>query len=170
MTPYHWLLGQAIYPFSWLANQPAYQVWLLLGLFGLAINLLVPEPTLGALAFSAIITAIVALTIPNVTIQILVWAVLSVTLALLMRGFVPSSSAPGLEEPSEAEVCITIPRGGVGEVSYEGSFWSARCQISDVTIDAGQRVHVIGREGNTLLVMPIPSGSTQRPLRDRTPL
>jgi len=169
MIPWQWLLSQPIYPSTFLENLPPYQIWLLAGLLGLGINLLVPEPTLGALAIAAIITAIVSLTVANVGIQFLIWAIVAVTLALMMRGFVPSRTAPGLEEPSEAEVCIAIPQGGLGEVSYEGSFWSARCQISDVRIDAGQMVHVVGREGNTLIVMPIPSRSGQSSLRDRTP-
>lgn len=170
MTPLQWLfLSQPVQPSSWLYSQPPYQIWLLAGLLGLGVNLLLFEPTIAALSIAAIITSIAALSIANITVQILIWAILSVTIALVLRGFVPTESAPGLEEASEAEVRLTIPRGGTGEVAYEGSFWSARCQISDVAIGAGQTVHVIGREGNTLIVMPIPSPNPQRSLRDRTP-
>ncbi|MBD1910745.1 MULTISPECIES: NfeD family protein [unclassified Leptolyngbya] len=170
MNPLQWLiLGQSAQQSSWLYSQPPYQIWLLAGLLGLGVNLLLFEPTIAALSLAAIITSIAALSIVNVTVQILVWATLSVTIALVLRGFVPAQSAPGLEEPSDAEVRITIPRGGTGEVTYEGSFWSARCQISDVTIGAGQTVHVVGREGNTLIVMPIPASKPQRTLRDRAP-
>ncbi|NJL23533.1 MAG: hypothetical protein HC895_26345 [Leptolyngbyaceae cyanobacterium SM1_3_5] len=48
----------------------------------------------------------------------------------------------------------TIPPGGLGEVSYDGSLWRARCQISDVELRAGQPVHVVSRQGNTLTVLP----------------
>lgn len=170
MTPSQWLiLSQTGQQSSWLYSQPPYQIWLLAGLLGLGVNLLLFEPTIAALSIAAIITSIAALSINSVTVQILIWAILSVTIALVLRGFVPAESAPGLEDPAEAEVCTTIPRGGTGEVSYEGSYWSARCQISDVAISAGQTVHVIGREGNTLIVMPIPSANPQRSLSDRAP-
>jgi membrane protein implicated in regulation of membrane protease activity len=115
--------------------------------------MLIAEPTLSALGIAAIITAIAALTVNNLAIQALIWGVLSVSLAVVFRGFVPKESKD-LMPAVEAEVSQTIPKGGVGEVSYEGSYWSARCQISDVAIAIGQIVHVVGRQGNTLIVLP----------------
>lgn len=138
-----------------LPNLPIYLLWLIGGLMTMAISTVAPEPTISALGFAAVITAIAALTVTNVSIQFLIWAILAVIMALIMRSMVPAESAAGLEEPQEAEVRITIPRGGVGEVSYEGSFWSARCQVSDVSIAAGETVRVVGRQGNTLVVLPV---------------
>lgn len=139
---------------QWLQTQPTYILWLFGGLAALGVSAIAFEPTIAALGIAAIITAIAALSISNLSIQLLVWAVLSVTMALILRSLVPTETAPGLEEATEAIVCIDISKGGVGEVSYEGSFWSARCQVSDVAIAAGQPVYVVGRQGNTLIVMP----------------
>lgn len=138
-------------------NLPTYLLWLTVGLLTLALSFATPEPTISALGIAAVITAIAALSVTNVSIQFLIWAILAVILALILRGMVPAESAAGLEDPPEANVQITIPRGGIGEVTYEGSYWSARCQISDVSIAVGETVRVVGRQGNTLIVLPIRS-------------
>jgi membrane protein implicated in regulation of membrane protease activity len=116
--------------------------------------MLIVDPTLSALGISAIITAIASLSVNSLGIQLLIWGILSIALAVIFRGLVPRESKDLL--PSvEAEVSQTIPKGGLGEVSYEGSYWSARCQISDISVDKGQIVHVVGRQGNTLIVLPV---------------
>ncbi len=139
---------------QWISTQPAYMVWLLLGLMLLATSTIALEPIVAAIGIAAIVTAIAALTVPSVAIQLLIWGLLSVAMAMLLRSFVPKQSQD-LSPPSEGQVSATIPRGGVGEVSYEGSYWSARCQVSDVTLTAGETVYVVGRQGNTLIVLPI---------------
>jgi membrane protein implicated in regulation of membrane protease activity len=70
-----------------------------------------------------------------------------------MRGMVPKESSD-LRPSTEAEVVIDIPPGYAGEVAYEGSLWKARCQVSDIAIPTGEQVHVVGRRGNTLIVIP----------------
>jgi membrane protein implicated in regulation of membrane protease activity len=136
-----------------LANQPAHITWLVAGLGCLVVGVLVTEPTLSALGIAAVITAIASLSISQFGIQLLIWGVLSVILAIVFRGFVPRESKDLLPS-SEAVVFKAIPAGGQGEVSYEGSFWSARSTVPEVAIAAGQTVQVIGRQGNTLLVAP----------------
>lgn len=139
---------------EWIVNQPAHILWLIFGLGCLGISLLAFEPTVAALGLAAVITAIVALSVQQFGVQLLLWGILSTALAIVMRGLVPKES-PDLKPSDEAEVSLTIPPGGEGEVSYEGSLWSARCQISDTAIAAGQLVYVVGRHGNTLIVLPI---------------
>lgn len=143
-----------------ISGQPSYLLWLAAGIFCLFLNLLVFEPTIAALGIAAIITAIAALTIKSFGIQLLIWSILSVALAILLRGMVPRESHD-LDPPTEAEVSVSIPQGGLGEVAYEGTLWTARCQISDVAIAAGQTVYVVGRQDNTLLVMPAPYAGNQ---------
>ena len=138
-----------------ISGQPSYLLWLVAGMFCLFLNLLVFEPTIAALGIAAIITAIAALSINSFGIQLLIWSILSVALAVILRGMVPRESHD-LDPPTKAEVSVSIPRGGMGEVAYEGTLWSARCQVSDVAIVAGQTVYVVGRQDNTLLVMPTP--------------
>lgn len=153
---------------QWIETQPVYLFWLLGGLLALGLSAIAFEPTLAALGIAAVITAIAALSIVDPIIQLLIWAILSVTLALVLRSLVPSGEASGLAEPIEAEVCKAIPRGGKGEVLYEGSYWSAQCQISDVAIAPNQRVYVVGRQGNTLIVMPQQSWSPEPQDRSRS--
>lgn len=138
-----------------LSNQPAHLIWLLGGLLCLGLSLIVPEPSVAAFGFAAIVTAIAALTIPSVATQLLIWGTLAISLAVIMRGMVPQESKDLLPS-AEAEVSIMIPGGGVGHVAYEGTTWKARCQISDVSIPVGQRVQVVGRQENTLIVLPVP--------------
>lgn len=136
-----------------LQSQPAHILWLLAGLGFLGIAMMIAEPTISALGFAAIITAIAALTVSQFGTQLLIWGILSVSLAGVLQGLVPRESKE-LEPATEAEVSEAIPPNGVGEVTYEGSYWRARCQVSDVAIAVGQIVHVIGRQGNTLIVLP----------------
>jgi membrane protein implicated in regulation of membrane protease activity len=137
-----------------LANAPDHILWLVSGGVCLTLGMIVAEPTLSALGIAAVITAIAALSISQLGFQLLIWGILSVALALVFRGLVPGESRDLL--PSrEAKVSTAIPQGGTGEVSYEGSYWTARCQLTDLAIATGQMVHVVGRQGNTLIVLPI---------------
>lgn len=138
---------------EFLQNQPAHILWLLAGLGFLGIAMLIADPTVFALGFAAIITAIAALTVHNTAGLLLIWGILSVSMAVVLRGLVPQESRD-LKPATEARVSRVILPGGVGEVTYEGSYWTARCQISDMSIANGQVVHVVGRQGNTLIVLP----------------
>lgn len=146
---------------QWFLGQPAHVLWLLFGLGCLGVSLVAFEPTVAAFGLAAIITAIAAFSVPAFGVQLLIWGILSIALAVVMRGLVPKESK-ALKPPEEGEVSIAIPPGGEGEVSYEGTFWSARCQISDIAIPAGQMVQVVGRQGNTLIVMPTTYPNDQR--------
>jgi len=138
---------------DFLANQPSYNLWLFGGLGGLALGMFIGEPGIIAVGIAAIITAIVAMSIPTQAVQLTVWVVLSIALAIVMRGMVPKESSD-LRPSTEGEVVTDIPPGYTGQVSYEGSVWKARCQVLEVAIPAGERVHVVGRQGNTLIVVP----------------
>lgn len=136
-----------------LLSQPHHVLWLLAGLIFLVLCVPIAEPSIAALGLAALLTALVSLYFPSVLIQIIVWGILTVGIALIFRGLVPNRS-PQLDPSPTAEVSATIPPGGLGEVAYDGSLWRARCQISDVEIRAGQPVHVVSRQGNTLTVLP----------------
>lgn len=134
-------------------NQPASVIWLVVGFLFLALGTMVGEPVVASLGFAALITAVAAITVPSVSTQLIIWGVLSVSLAIVLRGLVPRQ-ATDLVPDREATVSDAIPKGGVGLVSYEGAFWKARCQISDIAIAAGQTVQVVERHGLTLIVLP----------------
>jgi membrane protein implicated in regulation of membrane protease activity len=129
--------------------------WLVSGLVFLAFNLLIPNPTMVALGFAGLLTAIVAASIQLFPSQLLIFGVLSAAFTLILRGFLPQESKD-LEPARYARVHDQIPPGGVGRVNYEGAIWHARCQISDVAIAPQSTVSVVERQGNTLIVMPIP--------------
>lgn len=135
-----------------MAEQP-YTLWLVLGFLFLILGMLVGEPVVASLGIAALITAMAALTVQSVTVQIVIWGVLSIALAIVLRGMVPKP-AKDLGPSTMAIVSETIPRGGVGLVSYGGALWKARCQISDITISPGETVEVVERQGLTLIVLP----------------
>lgn len=135
-----------------MAEQP-YTVWLILGFLFLFLGMVVGEPVVASLGIAALITAMAAITVKAVTIQILIWGVLSIALTILLRGMMPKP-ARDLGPSKMALVSETIPRGGVGLVSYGGALWKARCQISDIAISPGETVEVVERQGLTLIVLP----------------
>ncbi|MFM7425738.1 MAG: NfeD family protein [Elainella sp.] len=136
------------------ANSSGFTVWIIVGFVFLLLGVSVGEPTAAALGIAAIITAIAALTVSSVALQVVLWGILSIALTIVLRGMVPMPTRD--EQPdTEAVVSETIPKGGVGWVSYEGSLWKARCQVSDIEITPGKTVHVAGRQGLTLIVLPI---------------
>lgn len=135
------------------ANPPGFTVWIILGFIFLLLGMMVGEPTAASLGIAAIITAIAALTVSSLSLQIVLWGILSIALTIVLRGMVPTPTRD-TQVNTHAVVSETIPRGGTGWVSYEGALWKARCQISDVGIAEGQSVQVIGRQGLTLIVLP----------------
>jgi membrane protein implicated in regulation of membrane protease activity len=127
--------------------------WLVGGFVFLGLGLVIGEPVVAAVGIAAVITAIAALSVSSIALQLLIWGILSIALAIVLRGMVPKQSKD-LRPNIEATVSETIPKGGLGVVSYEGAIWKARCQISDIAVTPGQVVHVVGRQGNTLIVLP----------------
>jgi membrane protein implicated in regulation of membrane protease activity len=137
---------------EFIAEQP-YTLWLLLGFLFLFLGMVVGEPVVASLGIAALITAMAALTVTSLPTQVVIWGILSIALAIVLRGMVPKQ-AKDLSPNTAAIVSETIPKGNVGLVSYDGALWKARCQISDITISPGETVEVVGRQGLTLIVLP----------------
>lgn len=129
--------------------------WLILGAALCLMELFIPtafvESTLG---FSAFVVALVALVVPSLALQIVLWMVLSLLFIFGLRRFVPQRSATILLDSTEARTLTAIPPGETGRVIYEGNSWQARCDDDLVTIGANQAVVVVRRKGNTLYVIP----------------
>lgn len=68
----------------------------------------------------------------------------------------------------KAVVTQTIKPGDVGQVRFQGSWWSARC-VDDVILGLGEVVYVIHRHNNTLYVEPGASLSSRLPLLTTNP-
>jgi membrane protein implicated in regulation of membrane protease activity len=137
---------------QFLSEQRAY-AWLLTGLVFLGVSMVAGEPVIASLGIAAVITAIAAITVKSLAVELVLWGILSVCLIIVLRGMVPKQ-ALDLSPDSEATVSEVIPKGGIGLVRYEGSLWKARCQISDIAIAPAEVVQVVARQGLTLIVMP----------------
>lgn len=107
------------------------------------------------LGLSAIIVAGVALVIPSFGIQVAIWMVLSLILLVLVRRFLPKPTPfTMMDDSRDAKTLTSIPPGDTGRVLYEGGSWQARCGDETLAIAAHQKVYVVARKGNTLVVVP----------------
>lgn len=88
--------------------------------------------------------------------------------SLLFSGgsVIPDTPAVALPPLSkyEATVVKAIEPFRTGQIRFQGSWWSARCQ-RDIVLQPGERVNVVGRQNITLLVEPITSSQTKLPAK-----
>jgi membrane protein implicated in regulation of membrane protease activity len=129
--------------------------WLMIGAVLCLMELFLPtafvEATLGV---SALAVAAIALVIPQFSIQTAIWLVLSVLSTWALKRFVPKRNPYILADSTEARTLTAIAPGKTGRVLYEGNSWQARCEDVEAIIGADEPVIVVGRKGNTLLIMP----------------
>jgi membrane protein implicated in regulation of membrane protease activity len=132
-------------------------IWLIAGIILCFMEFVLPTAfTEFTLGISAIIVAAVALVVPQVAIQIGLWLVLSVILTVLVRRFVPTSKAgAAIADATDAVTLTELSPGETGRVLYEGNSWQARCDDPSMAIAANEPVYVVGRRGNTLMVLPV---------------
>ncbi len=130
--------------------------WILLGVALCGMELMIPTAFLeSALGVSAIAVGLLlmVLSVP-LSWQIALWMAFSLVLFWALRRFAPRRQPPALMDSTEARTITSIPPGQSGRVMYEGNSWPACCSDRDVAIATNQTVIVIGRQGNTLIVMP----------------
>ena len=107
------------------------------------------------MGISAILVAIVALLLPFWELQVFLWLCLSTILILLSRRWLhPKSRHSLIRDAQEGETLTEIPPGQAGRILYEGSSWRAKCEDEAITISPHQKVYIVGRQGNTLIVLP----------------
>ena len=91
----------------------------------------------------------------SVTLQAVLWLLFSTLLIFLARRlFTPRRKRSPLDEATEGETLSEISPGQAGRVLYEGNSWRARCEDEEQAIAAHQKVYILRREGNTLIVVP----------------
>ncbi|WP_250564902.1 NfeD family protein [Adonisia turfae] len=119
-------------------------------------ELMIPTAFLeSALGVSAIAMGVLVMLLPIAfSWQVALWMVLSMLLFWALRRFSPRRQPPALMDSTEARTITSIPAGQSGRVIYEGNSWPACCSDQDVAIATNQTVIVVGRQGNTLIVMP----------------
>ena len=130
--------------------------WILLGVALCVMELMVPTAFLeSALGVSAVIVGLLVMVFPLAfSWQVAMWMVLSLLMFWALRRFAPRRQPPALMDSTEARTITSIPAGRSGRVMYEGNSWPACCSDRDVAIATNQTVIVVGRQGNTLIVMP----------------
>ncbi len=120
-------------------------------------ELMIPTAFLeSALGVSAIVVGFLTMLLPavNFSWQVALWMVLSLLMFWALRRFSPRRQPPTLMDSTEARTITSIPPGQSGRVMYEGNSWPACCSDREVAIATNQTVIVVGRQGNTLIVMP----------------
>lgn len=108
------------------------------------------------MGISAIVVAAIALVIPNLTVQVILWLLLSTTAVFASRRLLtPKRRISLLASDTEGETLTEIEPGEAGRVLYEGSSWRAICADENLAISSHEKVYILHRKGNTLIVMPI---------------
>ncbi|MGD1952239.1 MAG: NfeD family protein [Leptolyngbyaceae cyanobacterium] len=130
--------------------------WILLGVALCVMELMVPTAFLeSALGVSAVVVGLLTMVLPLAfSWQVAVWMALSLLVFWALRRFAPRRQPPALMDSTEARTITSIPPGRSGRVIYEGNSWPACCSDREVAIATNQTVIVVGRQGNTLIVMP----------------
>lgn len=90
----------------------------------------------------------------DVRFQIAYWMGLSIASVIWVRPMVLKRKKFTVPDATEARTLTEILPGQTGQVLYEGCFWQARCEGYQEAIPPNQRVYVLRREGNTLVVLP----------------
>lgn len=86
--------------------------------------------------------------------QVFYWMGVSLALVIWIRPMFFRWQRPISLDATEAETLTELAPGQLGRVLYEGSSWPACCENYATTIAPHQRVYVLRREGNTLIVAP----------------
>ncbi|NER00508.1 MAG: NfeD family protein [Cyanothece sp. SIO2G6] len=129
--------------------------WLIVGITLCVMEVILPTAFMEVvLGVSAILVSFVSLFVPSFGIQVAIWMILSLVLLVLVRRFLPKASAFKMDDSREAQTLTSIPIGDAGRVLYEGGSWRARCGDETLAIAADEKVYVVARKGNTLVVVP----------------
>ena len=130
-------------------------LWLLAGAILCLLEFSVPTAFVEfMMGLSAFVVAGISLLIPAINLQVMLWMILSLAFVMLSRRLIPRRSVSSIEDAIEGETITEISPGQTGRVLCDGISWRARCEDYDRPLAAHQRVIIIRREGNTLIVMP----------------
>lgn len=111
------------------------------------------------LGITSLIVAVLAWRAPRLAAlkwQIAYWMGLSAACVIWVRPMLlqRKNSSAVVPDAMEAKTLTEILPRQIGRVIYEGSSWQATCEVSAGPIPPNQKVYVVRREGNTLIVMP----------------
>ncbi|WP_204105682.1 MULTISPECIES: NfeD family protein [Spirulina sp. CCY15215] len=131
-------------------------LWLIAGVILCLMELLFPTAFVEfMMGIAAFIVALISLILPHSGLQIALWMIFSTLLVLLSRRiFTPKRKSATIEGKTEGETLTEIPAGETGRILYEGNSWRGKCSEESLAIAPKQKVYIVGREGNTLIVLP----------------
>lgn len=128
-------------------------LWLVIGALLCVMELFVPTAFVEmAMGISALIVALCTPLIPSLNLQIALWMVLSVIAVYGVKRWLPKPRSLPIDDETEAEALTAMEPGETGRVLFEGNSWRAKCE-GDRPIRIHDRAIVVGRKGNTLLIM-----------------
>ena len=145
---------------NWFDQLDPFWVWLALGLFLGAAEILVPGFFLIWLAGAALLTSVVAFLFPGmIPLQVVVFAALSIVTVFLGRNYFrrnpiaevdPKLNRRGARMAGELAKVIVPIAGGTGKVRLGDTEWLAKgCEAA-----VGDTVRVSGNDGAVLIVEP----------------
>jgi membrane protein implicated in regulation of membrane protease activity len=136
--------------------------WIGLGLILCVMELVFPTAFVElVMGLSALLMAFASLVVPSFGVQVFLWMIVSLMGVFGIRRFLPRKLPKILRNAQEAKTLTAIAPNGTGRVQYEGSPWQARCQDQATEIAPGTQVMVVDRDGTTLIVMPLRTGSNK---------
>lgn len=143
---------------NWLETLDAHWAWLALGLFLAVAEIVVPGVFLIWLAGAAIVTGLLAWSLPlSLALQIVIFAVLAIVAVFSGRRFLRAHPVEGADPlmndrggrlVGETVVVTSTIVGGTGRIRYGDSEWLARGPDAE----PGTRMRVTGHDGTVLLV------------------
>ena len=143
---------------DWLTSIEQPYLWLALGLLLVTAEMLLPGFFLFWLGIAALITGVVAWTVPiGIPLQILIFASLAVVTVFLGRNYLrknpiepvdPNMNKRAERMAGEIAVVVEAISGGTGRVKHGDSEWLARGPDTKV----GAHVRITGSDGAVLVV------------------
>ena len=136
-------------------------VWLLVGAGLCVLELFVPTAFIAVcMGMSALLVSLVALVLPSAFgLQILVWLLGTCGSIAIGYRLNKQRTSNTIRSATEAEALTAMMPNQTGRVLYEGSSWRARCVEGAEPVAPQDKLYVVGREGNLLIVMPMHSSA-----------
>ncbi len=132
-------------------------LWLIAGATLCLLEVIFPTAFVAFLmGVSAIVVAAIALVLPHFSLQVIAWLLLSTASILASSRFMPlkKSRQSLIADAHEGETLTEILPGQAGRIRYEGNSWRAICADDSLAIAPQQKVYIVERRGNTLIVLP----------------
>jgi membrane protein implicated in regulation of membrane protease activity len=130
-------------------------IWLLIGVILCVVEAFFPTTFVALImGLSAIAVALLSLGLKNLTLQVILWFLFSLGGVILARKFLRTKPNNLRVDAEEGETLTAIAPGEAGRVLYEGNSWRALCADEHLAIASQAKVYVVGRKGNTLIILP----------------